>query len=100
MDPRDRAETMLARARDRRDGVITPLNQSSHMDAEATDRIPAAVVAALEEVPDTDSIPAPGAPRRLAEEQVRVREVPGVVPTTRTEQPRRVSLAERLSGLR
>jgi hypothetical protein len=99
MDPRDRAEATLAHARETRCGVITPLDQSSHMDAEATEQIPGVVVAAIEEEPDTDSMPAPGAAAALAEEQVTVREVPGVVPTTRTEQPRKASIAERLSGL-
>jgi hypothetical protein len=98
MDPRDRAEATLSHARETRYGVVTPLNQSSHMDAEATEQIPGAVVSAIEEDPDTDSMPAPGAAAALAEEQVTVREVPGVVPTTRTEKPRRISLAERLSG--
>jgi hypothetical protein len=98
MDPRDRAEAMLAHARDRRNGVVTPLNQVSHMDAEITEEIPGAVVAAIEEDPDTDSMPAPGAAAKLAGEEPVLRDVPGVVPTTRTEQPRKVSLAERLAG--
>jgi hypothetical protein len=94
---------MLAHAQGRREGVVTPLNQSSHMDAESTDRIPHAVVRAVDgdsdEEPDTDSMPAPGAVAHVAEDPVTVHEMPGVVPTTRTEQPRRISLAERLSGL-
>jgi hypothetical protein len=103
MDPRDRAETMLAHAQERQGGVVTPLNQSSHMDAEATERIPHAVVRAADGDPDeeadTDSMPAPGAAAALTGEPVTVHEVPGVVPTTRTEHPRRISIAERLSGL-
>ncbi|GAB2680214.1 hypothetical protein GCM10027271_46780 [Saccharopolyspora gloriosae] len=56
MDPRDRADETLARARARGTFVVTPDNASSPMDASTTVRIPRTVVAAADQAPaDTDS---------------------------------------------
>lgn len=61
MDPRDRADAMLTRASARRRDVVTPDNAISPMDASSTSRIPRAVIQALDEDPDTLTIPAPAA---------------------------------------
>lgn len=62
MDPRDRADAVLARAEARRDGVVTPINQTSPMDASSTCRLRISVVQEAEqdgEDSETQSIPAP-----------------------------------------
>lgn len=51
MDPRDRADALLARARSRGAFVVTPDNMTSPMDASSTQQIAAAVVSGLD--PDT-----------------------------------------------
>ena len=48
MDPRDRADAVLARARARGLNVVTPDNMTSPMDSSATQQIPRAVVAAAD----------------------------------------------------
>ncbi|GAA2963825.1 hypothetical protein [Actinokineospora diospyrosa] len=48
MDPRDRADAILARARARGAYVVTPDSAISPMDASATLQIPRAVVAAID----------------------------------------------------
>jgi hypothetical protein len=48
MDPRDRADAVLARARARGLHVVTPDNMTSPMDSSATQQIPRAVVAAVD----------------------------------------------------
>ncbi|WP_243792154.1 hypothetical protein [Saccharopolyspora gloriosae] len=56
MDPRDRADETLARARARGAFVVTPDNATSPMDASTTVRIPRTVVAAADQAPaDADS---------------------------------------------
>ncbi len=52
MDPRDRADAVLARAQ-ARGGVVTPDNQASPMDAANTQQIPRRVVDRLDTDPDT-----------------------------------------------
>ncbi|MFF0149000.1 hypothetical protein ATK36_2400 [Amycolatopsis sulphurea] len=54
MDPRDRADALLARARSRGAFVVTPDNMTSPMDASNTQQISRAVVAELDgQDPDT-----------------------------------------------
>jgi hypothetical protein len=54
MDPRDRADALLARARSRGAFVVTPDNMTSPMDASNTQQIARAVVAGLDQQdPDT-----------------------------------------------
>ncbi|WP_199439467.1 hypothetical protein [Umezawaea beigongshangensis] len=48
MDPRDRADAVLARARARGLHVVTPDNMTSPMDSSATQQIPRSVVAAVD----------------------------------------------------
>ncbi|MCS7481707.1 hypothetical protein ACFFQW_45295 [Umezawaea endophytica] len=48
MDPRDRADALLARARARGAHVVTPDNMTSPMDSSATQQIPRAVVNAVD----------------------------------------------------
>jgi hypothetical protein len=66
MDPRDRADAALARARARGGFVITPDNAISPMDTASTVQIPRSVVAAAdpEDDPETTLIisPIPGGP--------------------------------------
>ncbi|WP_308292172.1 hypothetical protein [Prauserella alba] len=59
MDPRDRADAVLARAQ-RRSGVVTPDNMQSPMDSDDTQVIPSSVVrSAAEQDPDaTAKVPA------------------------------------------
>jgi hypothetical protein len=68
MDPRDRADAMLARARARHGNVVTPEDATSPMDATNTMQIPRAVVQAADSREDepeiTRSMPAPGARAR------------------------------------
>ncbi|MFF4593067.1 hypothetical protein ACQPXB_05680 [Amycolatopsis sp. CA-161197] len=54
MDPRDRADALLARARSRGAFVVTPDNMTSPMDASNTQQIPRSVVSELDQQdPDT-----------------------------------------------
>ncbi|WP_372493331.1 hypothetical protein [Prauserella halophila] len=58
MDPRDRADAVLARAQ-RRTGVVTPDNMESPMDSADTQVIPSSVVRGAEQDPDaTAKVPA------------------------------------------
>lgn len=52
MDPRDRADAVLARAQ-ARNGVVTPDNMTSPMDSANTQKIPRSVVSGLDADPDT-----------------------------------------------
>ncbi|WP_084468153.1 hypothetical protein [Actinokineospora inagensis] len=62
MDPRDRADAILARARARGAYVVTPESAISPMDAAATLQIPRAVVAAIDETdPEITLVFPPGA---------------------------------------
>ncbi|MCP2255876.1 hypothetical protein LY13_004658 [Prauserella aidingensis] len=58
MDPRDRADAVLARAQ-RRSGVVTPDNMRSPMDSDDTQVIPSSVVRSADQDPDaTAKVPA------------------------------------------
>lgn len=75
MDPRDRADETLARARARGTFVVTPDNASSPMDASTTVRIPRSVVAAADQAPaDADSTMA--IPQSAARPQQRTEQRP------------------------
>jgi hypothetical protein len=58
MDPRDRADAILARARARGAFVVTPESAVSPMDAANTLQIPRAVVAAADDAEKTMVVPA------------------------------------------
>ncbi|HYQ65526.1 hypothetical protein [Actinophytocola sp.] len=58
MDPRDRADAILARARARGAFVVTPESAVSPMDAASTLQIPRAVVAAADDAEKTMVVPA------------------------------------------
>jgi hypothetical protein len=66
MDPRDRADAALARARARGGFVVTPDNAISPMDTASTVQIPRSVVAAADPQNDTETTliisPIPGGP--------------------------------------
>ncbi|CRK59737.1 hypothetical protein [Alloactinosynnema sp. L-07] len=127
MDPRERADAILARARARGAFVVTPESAISPMDASATLQIPRAVVNALddtevtmvfpvatEELPAiaqdaaTQSLAAP--PRRAQHPvdprsrpteqlpQARPEQVDGLVPTTRPSPQPRQTFTQRLDG--
>jgi len=49
MDPRDRADALLARARSRGAHVVTPDNMTSPMDSTATQQIPRATMDAMDQ---------------------------------------------------
>ncbi|GGU65234.1 hypothetical protein [Lentzea flava] len=55
MDPRDRADAMLARARARGRNIVTPDNMTSPMDASDTLQIPRTLVNAVDPRLDPDS---------------------------------------------
>jgi hypothetical protein len=55
MDPRDRADALLARARARGAFVVTPDNMTSPMDASNTQQIPGSLVAELDRDQDPDT---------------------------------------------
>ncbi len=55
MDPRDRADAMLARARARGRNIVTPDNMTSPMDASDTLQIPRSLVNAVDPRLDPDS---------------------------------------------
>ena len=55
MDPRDRADAMLARARARGRNIVTPDNMTSPMDASDTLQIPRSLVNAVDPRIDPDS---------------------------------------------
>ncbi|MCG8925110.1 hypothetical protein [Lentzea sp. CC55] len=55
MDPRDRADAMLARARARGRNIVTPDNMTSPMDASDTQQIPRTLVNAMDPRRDPDS---------------------------------------------
>ena len=73
MDPRDRADAILARARARGAFVVTPESAVSPMDAASTLQIPRAVVTAADEQDSetTMVVPAiPAAPRPPSQEEL------------------------------
>jgi hypothetical protein len=55
MDPRDRADAMLARARARGRNIVTPDNMTSPMDSSDTQQIPRSLVNAMDPRRDPDS---------------------------------------------
>ncbi|MEU0881147.1 hypothetical protein ABZ345_21270 [Lentzea sp. NPDC005914] len=55
MDPRDRADAMLARARARGRHIVTPDNMTSPMDASDTQQVPRTLVNAMDPYRDPDS---------------------------------------------
>ncbi|GLY52857.1 hypothetical protein [Lentzea sp. NBRC 102530] len=55
MDPRDRADALLARARARGRNIVTPDNMTSPMDASDTQQIPRTLVNAVDPRRDPDS---------------------------------------------
>ncbi|WP_018682362.1 hypothetical protein [Actinokineospora enzanensis] len=128
MDPRDRADAILARARARGAYVVTPESAISPMDAAATLQIPRAVVSALDsddpemtivfpvqaeafraedELPAiaqeaaTQSVASPGRPAAVRPTERLPRQQPVAEPglvPTVTQPGHRPSLAQRLDG--
>lgn len=122
MDPRDRADAMLARARARGRNIVTPDNMTSPMDASDTLQIPRTLVNAIDPRRDPDSTmilqpaqmghpqqrppgqpmpaqPMPAAPMQVAEDAEITQVVqPGVIPTVSNHRQNRNSLSQRLSG--
>jgi hypothetical protein len=122
MDPRDRADAMLARARARGRNIVTPDNMTSPMDSSDTQQIPRALVNAVDPRRDPDStmilqaaqmghqrppqapthpmhtqpMPVQGGPVDDAEVTQVVQQ--GVIPTVSNHQQHRNSLSQRLSG--
>jgi hypothetical protein len=119
MDPRERAEAILARARARGAYVVTPDSATSPMDHAATVQIPRRVVREIDD-PEVTSVfaiaedelpaiaqeaatqslaspPRPGSAHVPAPAPVPAEEVGGILPTT-TQRPDRSSLTRRLDG--
>lgn len=115
MDPRERADALLARARARGAFVVTPEDATSPMDASNTQQIPRSVVDEIDHEEDSDTtavVPSsvidavqgglaakPGtrigmAPVTLEPEE---EEVGGLIPTT-TQTTGRSDLSRRLEG--
>ena len=127
MDPRDRADAMLARARARGRHIVTPDNMTSPMDASDTQQVPRTLVNAMDPRRDPDSTmiipPAQIGQQRPPQQQVH-HQVPqqapqsmptqpmqvaddaeitqvvqqGVIPTATNHQQTRNSLTQRLNG--
>lgn len=126
MDPRDRADALLARARARGRNIVTPDNMTSPMDASDTQQIPRSLVNAVDPRMDPDStmiLPAeriqqpqapmqhtapmqqhhhqPAQPPQQMQPQGEVTQTvvaPGVVPTVQHHNVSRPSLSQRLNG--
>lgn len=116
MDPRERADVALARARARGAFVVTPDDAVSPMDAANTLQIPRSVVAAADQQDSTMVIPAatvngqtpppyprqqppaPGYPQQQPEAQPPPRQLDGLVPTTQQPGTQRSMLSRRLDG--
>ena len=108
MDPRDRADAMLARARARGRHIVTPDNMTSPMDASDTQQIPRTLVNAMDPRRDPDSTmiipPAQIGQQRPPQQQVaddaEITQVVqhGVIPTVSNHQQNRNSLTQRLNG--
>ena len=126
MDPRDRADAMLARARARGRNIVTPDNMTSPMDASDTQQIPRSLVNAMDPRRDPDSTmilqpaqmgqqqprppqqrpgqpmptqPMPTQPMQAADDAEITQVVqPGVIPTVSNHQQTRSSLSQRLNG--
>jgi hypothetical protein len=115
MDPRERADAALARARARGAFVVTPDDAISPMDATSTQQIPRSVVTAADNADNTMVIarsqinqiyqqPQPQQHRPVEqpypepEEPPAPRPVDGLVPTMQQPSPRRSLLSRRLDG--
>ena len=116
MDPRERADAALARARARGPFVVTPDDAISPMDAASTLQIPRSVVAAADQSENTMVIPTgqmhrPPVPQpplptpppqtrevEPIEEPPALRQLDGLVPTVHQPAPRRSTLSRRLDG--
>ncbi|MGW5052877.1 hypothetical protein [Actinokineospora sp. NPDC004072] len=118
MDPRERAEAILARARARGAYVVTPDSATSPMDAAATIQIPRMVVRNADQDPEvtsvfpiadelpaiaqeaaTQSLASPPRPtERLPRQAPPAEEVGGILPTTKQPGADRSSLSRRLDG--
>ncbi|MFD9698914.1 hypothetical protein [Lentzea sp. NPDC059081] len=126
MDPRDRADAMLARARARGRNIVTPDNMTSPMDASDTQQIPRTLVNAMDPRRDPDSTmilsaaqmgqqntarppqqrpgqPTPTTPmpaQAPAGDDAEITQVvqPGVIPTVSNHKQNRNTLSQRLSG--
>ncbi|MCP2250024.1 hypothetical protein [Lentzea aerocolonigenes] len=126
MDPRDRADAMLARARARGRNIVTPDNMTSPMDSSDTQQIPRTLVNAMDPRRDPDStmilppaqmghqhhqpqrppqqhqpMPPQPMPQSAAPgEDAEVTQVvqPGMIPTVSNHQQTRASLTQRLNG--
>ncbi|HEX4221994.1 MAG TPA: hypothetical protein VHZ97_06520 [Pseudonocardiaceae bacterium] len=88
MDPRDRADAALARARARGAFVVTPDDAVSPMDAKNTQQIPRAVVNALDTRQDGDTtmVIAAGAARGQVPQQQPTEPIsPALLEETRTQ---------------
>ena len=125
MDPRDRADAMLARARARGRNIVTPDNMTSPMDSSDTLQIPRTLVNAMDPRRDPDSTmilpphqmgqqqqqhqhrppqqqrpgqPMPTQPLPMDDAEITQVVQPGVIPTVSNHQQNRNSLSQRLSG--
>jgi hypothetical protein len=118
MDPRDRADALLARARSRGAHVVTPDNMTSPMDSTATQQIPRAMMDAMDQReldPETTMVLSaeaiagyppqppqqqqrPQPPQQQAPPPDQQRVNPGPVPTIQQVPGGRPSLSQRLSG--
>ncbi|MDQ3403940.1 MAG: hypothetical protein M3548_11170 [Actinomycetota bacterium] len=118
MDPLERADAILARARARGAFVVTPESATSPMDVSATLQIPRIVVSALDERdPDMTLVfPMPGpederpaitqeaatqslaSPARPQVPQQQPQRMEGLVPTVKQPQAPRQTLTQRLDG--
>lgn len=116
MDPRERADALLARARARGAFVVTPEDAVSPMDASNTQQIPRSVVDRIDrdEDPDTTAVvpsaviervqgsldPKPDTivGMRPVRPETMEHEVEGLIPTT-TQTTGRSDLSRRLEGL-
>ncbi|MDT7789604.1 MAG: hypothetical protein QOF58_8023 [Pseudonocardiales bacterium] len=119
MDPRDRADAMLARARARGRHIVTPDNMTSPMDASDTQQVPRTLVNAMDPRQDPDStmiippaqmgqqqrpmppqqMPMPTQPMPVVDDAEITQVVQqGVIPTATNHQQTRNSLTQRLNG--
>ncbi|MFS8096491.1 hypothetical protein LFM09_05060 [Lentzea alba] len=126
MDPRDRADAMLARARARGRNIVTPDNMTSPMDASDTQQIPRTLVNAMDPRRDPDStmilqpaqmgqqaqqqrppqqrpgqpMPMPTQPMPVQADDAEITQVvqQGVIPTATNHKQTRTSLTQRLDG--
>jgi hypothetical protein len=83
MDPRDRADALLSRARARGAFVVTPDDATSPMDASNTQQIPRSVVSEIDRSQDPDTT------TKLSSAMIAAHDHPlaAAQPTTRLERP-------------